>query len=485
MNNYESINNEDNIEEEPKINIIPEKGWSEKIFRDQIMIHDPALVYENISKDGSIKGAEQYIIRSFVLPGSEAIMVKDEKTNSFTLPLSKYYSEIGIGPKNFDFIEISEKYDSVLEEYLENINDIDDIEPLSITGQSKKTQYLIEKLAKRIGNPKKSLEENVYIIKKKMNIPLLRSGNVEPERGLKGQILTALANDDITLRKKLQKEGLKSINLEYLIWNKDNDIELDKLNKLIKKRGSVYVKTTGLASGVGVESFNNIDDIISFIADTKKKFGDKVNFIITEDISNIIKKESSLQFNIDNDGKITILGLTENIVENNEHQGNIVTSNLDNDINNIDLKSYNELIKYLEILSKDFKFNGYGGLDLAITSEGVKLLEVNARYTGATYPLAVLDQLRVLTGKDNLTVMSINTLKPKIKINNFNELEKIFGNVLLTKEKIEDGEINGVIPTLVSTLPEKMGIIIVGENKNEVKDILNIVKEKNRYIRRK
>ncbi len=254
---------------------------------------------------------------------------------------------------------------------------------------------------------------------------------------------------------------------------------------LYKKQ--VFVKESNLASGAGVHNFRlgsneDLEEFKNFIFKLEQE-NKNLSQIIVEEGAELGEDsfEGSAQFFVDFDGQVSFLGLTKQIIKDKEHQGNIISYDRDffeSNISDEQIRVFGDFVKYL---SDKSGYRGYMSLDFIVDKNGVpKLLEANARITGATASLALCAALQITNPKSKVYLASINTveLDPERKLS-FDELL-----VVLKKEGLlfdfEKGR--GLVPSLIA-LPEKIGFIAIDmsdeENKEEsVKKLLETVKSK-------
>ncbi len=275
---------------------------------------------------------------------------------------------------------------------------------------------------------------------------------------------------------KFESGNIGRYNLDFTSADKifeslDNGV----VPKWLKGKKRVFVKRADLASGVGVENFDTatdegIEKLKAHLYSLKQKNVDLAEVLVEEGAELDSKsKEGSLQFYVtkDHKGEITVkfLGVTEQIIEDKEHQGNIISFDKKFVKSLISEEDIEQIQKFIVELSKDTGYQGYISVDFIKDKYGApKLLEANARITGATMPLAVATYMQLTNPKETIYVASRNTIeldtKKKIDSEKLLKLLKQH-DLLFTQEKG-----CGLIPALVA-LPEKIGFISVANSKKE------------------
>jgi hypothetical protein len=228
------------------------------------------------------------------------------------------------------------------------------------------------------------------------------------------------------------------------------------------------------ASGDLIHFCKNQEEIDAFISEKRRTRpdGDSLVFIIEEDLRPIKRGERSAQFVVDRDYNVHFIGMTGQIIQRNEkgeqvvHSGNVISSDQNDAVNHLSATDRAALIRVVEYAAKKWRYQGYVGLDLIDTDDGIKILEANARLTGALPPYAILEQLNTKYDK-SLSIVSINTLRPGVPVTTFEDLQKLLGDSLYSP-----GRGRGVIPVLFTTLPEKIGLAAVGENIQDAKMVM-------------
>ena len=283
--------------------------------------------------------------------------------------------------------------------------------------------------------------------------------------------------------------GGKRFNLDFIKASKLFDtFQKEAVPKWLRDKKLVFVKRADLASGAGIKKFSvsdnkGISELKSYFFALRQENIDLANVLVEEAAElGPNSKEGSLQFYImanveddlekdteDNSEKnatdnfvVKYLGITEQIIEGNEHQGNIVSFSkgfADSLISESDIE---KIQAFVLKLAKETGYQGYISLDFIVDKFGApKLLEANARITGATAPLAVATYEQITRLEDSIFVASRNTieLSPGAEIDAKKLLEILReSDLLYTKEKQV-----GLIPALIA-LPEKIGFIAVAKS---------------------
>lgn len=471
---------ENKIEQKGEFYATLESGEVVKNFEEYNMtLYDVAEAYPGVK----VPGIEAYTNRAMVLPVEKVIMPETDKSKMYSEKMIDFYKKNNIGPKEFISLKMNEDetmLDKVFQE-IKNMDDLDDIGRILLFAQSSSTQEKIIELAKRIGDSDKYLIQNVREIKSRLGLPTLRSSDVGSSwEENNGKILGALPNDEIALRPLLEKKGFGKFNMDYLVLDNEclsGDECKERINELISERGAAFIKFSGGASGASIKKVKNFEEVKNFIKENPNGY----KYVLTEDITEILKENKTAQFYIDKDGDISFEGFTKQLVDEETgtiHQGNVMSTVKNDPINKIDKKDFNDLTSAIGSITKDMK-NTHIGIDLFDTIEGPKIIEINGRMTGAIQPVVLMDQVRMKTGIEELYTFSMNTFKPGVEIDDFDKLTELIGHLMYDENDFIDGEIDaGVIPTLVDTLPEKMGMIIIGKSKDAVRSLSEKLLEK-------
>jgi hypothetical protein len=394
--------------------------------------------------------------------------------------------DIGIGPKEVRFVPTPPGtllIDAAWNDLAKRGETQDSIQ-LSLFGQSSETQRLfleqIRAASEEYGIPTRREQFTIRELKKSVGIhPTLRlAGTTE-----------GMANNKLFLRlmmeRRLQqrRDDPSSLNIDFVPVPQGQDVQQPiweaAVKKLLEKNGkhSVIVKATNSASGDALDFFSNLRDVQEFIMRHRRGNPD-IQFVVEEDCRREKEEEMSAQFLVKSNGEVVYLGATQNLVKKNErghevvHQGNIIAGDPNHRINtklNRHIERLKQIVEYFAKLG----YRGYIGLDLLVLKSGaIKVLEGNARITGATYPLLILEQIAKQKGTRDFVVFATNTITPmgSDRPRTFKELKEKLDGLMY-----EPGNKAGVIPVLVSTLPEKFGAAIVAPDTGQAIQILEMV----------
>jgi len=438
-------------------------------FGNKIIIHGVQDAYPDLS---DVEGIEEYVTRSLVLPG-KVIYVADTQQKEVEI-LLKYYTSLGIGPYTHGgevrFVHLGDTT-SFTEAALADMRSRGETETeaISLFGQSRVTQQALVTEAGHLhgdAHPKA-----MYEAKHSLGLATIRSADVE-----KG-----FANDKGLMRAILEDIGATHIAVPYMRYSDSSPLEKrrseNKIIEMAQKYRGLYVKTVNGASGEGIKECTGdaiAKCVLSFIEDESQKNPD-TQFVIEQSLKDIAiyndgsMKERSAQYIINDDGSIHYLGMTLQNIKHNVHQGNSMSTVPTDAINNLQPQEIQDMNMLVEYLSKKFNYRGYLSIDLVDTKEGLKALEVNARITGATGPMAVLSQLQIQNPERGWGIISKNTIQPDTSLNitSLESLGETVANQIYTTERGR-----GIIPTLVTTLPEKLGVIAVGYDEADAKLVL-------------
>ncbi len=470
MKNKFSIERMSNVE--VRDNVIPERGSIVERFRDKTVITEPLLHYPDLQK--TVKGVVYYSDRSLILPSKRTIVARTDKTEHFAQPLMQYYTDNCIGARNYDVVDTSTNK-STLETVLATVKTKEELmgyAPLLLFAQSPESQEIFERIAENI-YPELPKGKGVFKVKNILGLPILRSTDVSG--GWKSdteQFVGNVMNDDVMLRRFLLKK-YPELTMPARIIMREN-INKRSIDNFFAQNSAGYIKYSGSASGSGIKRVQSYNDVRDFILNHHNVPA----FVLTADISQQCLMNMTVQFYIDHDGIAHGEGVTQQIVDRatgTTHQGNLISSDSLDAVNSIDNNQLGRLRCAIQELAGRAR-DTHIGVDVFRTDDGLKVIEINGRMTGAIHPIALMDQLRVLTNdRRPITVLSINTVQPQRIYNSFSELQSDFGEYLFSLKKFHSDGHGGIVPTLVQTLPEKMGAAIVGKNIDDVKEMAQVL----------
>jgi len=434
----------------PKITITPDKNKILEIFSEKVMIQEPMRSYSAF-----FDGLDLYSFNSLLYPVDIAVINKYNKfSNRDINDFYEYYQSFGFAPKKIIEFKTT-KTRMLFEKYVRKSLASKKIRKLIVSSQGSYVQNFILKVSK--------INKN---IREELGLGKFEAAAIDTEYDSSGKIISGFVNNDIWLREVLTDLGLDRINLDYIILDNFKNQKED-IKKLLLKRGSVVVKTIGFAAGIGIKKAKTIDEILHFVIEMKKKYGKALRFIITEDISSIIIEERSFQIFINHNSKINFLAVSKNLVRNNSNFGNVINTSPEDELNNIEFDDFiqvESLAKYIARIG----YVGYISFDMAFTTEGYKIFEINGRMGGCSPLIGVLPAMKEKIGSEISLV--INTVQLNQKKNNFD-----FWLVLLRLGKIALSEKNkrGVIVTNPAVLPQKVTLIAVSESEDESLELIN------------
>ncbi|MBW7954731.1 ATP-grasp domain-containing protein [Candidatus Gracilibacteria bacterium] len=284
----------------------------------------------------------------FVCTYDQRILPMIENTNIvFSKPFSKdylkYLNDFGLGINNNIFLIDNNKNYTLGENILLSKELIENIKKHNF-------KYLIPFF----------VDENMEKLSNILGIPLLVSKEIFEK-----------ANNKLML-----KEFLISNNLPTLPGEITGDLEIILSYFNSKKR---YL----FKDPLGVSGYGFWDNKVNTIDELKTNFKNK-KLIIEEFIEKI--GSPSVQFFINKENnKSIIFGITDQILEDGKvYLGNTSPSiYLNGSVGDELIKQSKEIIKYISSLG----YVGFGGIDFIIDNKkNIFATEVNARFTGATYP---------------------------------------------------------------------------------------------------
>ncbi len=319
--------------------------------------------------------------------------------------------------------------------------------------------------------------------------------NVKSQQGLPTINAVEAVNNKLLLRAFMRKYGYDMFNVDFFIVTENDEVNNNNFfgtqekvaERLDAKAGEFFlqVKDVSAASGEGQFICNNWEDANKKITEYKIKHPGAI-FMVEERVGIDVFKvegpivegkeaEGSAQFGISEDENgepmVDFFGLTKQYVIKNAHQGNGITYDKNAEHNQLlDEEQITMMKKLIFDIAKKLKYKGYIGIDFAKTKDGrIVIFEANARVTGSTYPLAVLNQLILSGASENTAVVSRNTIKPNREFKNIAELNKfLLDSGLLYNNATK----TGVIPTMTTDLKNKVGVICVGGNLNQAEELL-------------
>lgn len=458
-----------------------------KFFERKAVVHDVGTTYPDLE----VEGIEHYATRSLLVPGQAVYL--DAKSKGMVGGLQEYYRSIGIGPQEVRYVTVGEGQ-TLTEQAMKDLveRSVDDLPQVSFFGQSQEVQEGL------LAGMNVDGSDNAKIIeaKQKLGLPPILVSDVDKSP----------LNSKSWVRGLLDLHAdLHSLNVAHVRVPADQNLREpsfeSEVDRVLQQRGSVYVKRVNAASGEGLCQAVNVQDAISFIEAERKQYPE-ASFVIEEDLTKEKERERSAQFLIDEGSEgiplVRFLGMTENIVKGKSHQGNLITTDLNDSVNKISPeqeRSLGEIASYMA----DCGYRGYLSLDL-IELKGdeprpLKVLEANVRITGATYPLLVRQQLldAGLIEENKTTVLrSCNTIKVDVTqhpdVKTFEALEGVLKEKgwLYTRENER-----GVIPTLIALdgeprqkkdgsmmeAPHKFGIVTVAHSAQEAEEVEKTVRD--------
>ena len=304
-------------------------------------------------------------------------------------------------------------------------------------------------------------------LKRDRGLPTLRSSGTTE----------GVANNKLFLRKILADrlgdtgKDPKSINIDFVPVIRDQNIDdqlwENQVNALLSRGGknSVVIKATTWGSGNFIRFCSNLQEVKYFIEEVREQYrieypGMKPDFVVEEDFSAEKDSELSAQFLIENDGGVTFGRAARNIVGDGSAgskfhwRGNVVAGNPNDSINRQIAEHVPQIKKVAEYYAK-LGYRGYLGFDLLHLRSGqIKILEINARITGAMAPLLMLEQLIRRQRTRNIVVGYIEDIEPGVdtEIKNFKQLKVALGDLIY-----DDARGTGIDPHLPQGFRNDLG----------------------------
>lgn len=450
-----------------------EKFGTVRYLEDKAGFHDLEMSYRGLN----LPGISHYILRQLLLPLRTAYFPSYLDQSQITELWKLYKKTFGIGPKQIKFVDCGNDRNSFFKKaIIQEIKRADSKKEkpeISIFTQNELTEEVFLEIAEELYGD---------------SITQTEIDDFKAHLGITNFASSQIANSKIITRRFLTQQGMDDWNPTCFVETGKRSLDIEKFEKLKKvvaeRKGispdevEIIVKAdTDSASGDGVKKVKTYDEGVAFADEWRERKGKyEVNFLFEEVVE---LSEGSAQFIItkDEDGKVVVdfRRLTKQIVnEKGEHQGNMVSANPDSPINKqISVRDINRLKKLFKYYAETYGYIGYGGADLNKTADGRRILfEINARTTGAMYPLAVLEQLLQNGASENTVVLTCSTLKPPQKLQNLKDLLEYLGDEVYNKE---NGE--GYIPTLTTLLAgdekgdRKFGVVIVAQSEKRAEEL--------------
>jgi hypothetical protein len=168
--------------------------------------------------------------------------------------------------------------------------------------------------------------------------------------------------------------------------NSENHLEMKEIiNSYLSKYKTVIIRGTLGEAGMSLYKTegNDISNLYRQIADS----GEKV--VIIEPFLNVASSPND-QWVIGRDGKITSLGLRDQICERGMvHIGTLKGSKMSSDIFNYITETSLKIVNNMA----EFGYMGVVGIDYIVSDEGIFPIENNARFNGSSYVSMIVDNI--------------------------------------------------------------------------------------------
>ncbi len=211
------------------------------------------------------------------------------------------------------------------------------------------------------------------------------------------------------------------------------------------------------ASGVGVELYDLSYQLEAF---AERIANNPQNLLIEEALD--IDYEISMQIHVTDSKEVLYLGLTEQRIENNAHTGNLISFEKSFENKRIDDREKRKVLKIVEYIAQKTGYKGYLSVDIARTNEGtLKILEINARFGGASAPLMLLRRLAKPGRPTYVEYSQFGVKNP----NPGHILGYIGPRLLSFKNNV------GIFPLMVSQEASKVGMLFAHTSEDMVKGL--------------
>lgn len=384
----------------------------------------------------------------------------------------EFLRDIGIGPKEVLYLDIPEG-GTLLDAGHANLRPTNPNASLLIHGHSENTRRAFSEAAPHILSPEAT--ERDLRQKLGLHTTYKTGGTNQPgnSKALLRRMLERSSARNMKFGQDLSRFGIDFVHIPKSL--PDTADWSTAVEALLNKRGSVIVKATNSASGDRIGFFSSFAAILSFVNDARKTLPD-IEFVVEEDLRSERSREMSAQYLIGDDGVPQFLSFTENIVQPTGPNGapaawgNALTPDPKHSINTILEPHRNSLDLIAQRYSK-LGYRGYMSLDLMLLKDdSLKVLEANLRLTGATAPLVIQEQLLqqgMPTDRLLLSTNSIHLIQDAATPLTFLDLQTRLDSLLYDSQTH-----TGVIPVLVSTLPDKVGLVVVARDLEGARNIL-------------
>ncbi len=236
----------------------------------------------------------------------------------------------------------------------------------------------------------------------------------------------------------------------------------ERINQSFGKRVIVKPFLSG-ASGIGVASYDLSFELEAF---AKRLSDNPENLIIEEALD--IEREISMQIYITDIGEVLYLGLTEQRIDDNSHTGNLLSFEKTFEARRITKRQKEKVLRFAKYVAQKTGYNGYMSIDLVRTKQdSLKILEINARFGGASAPLMLLRKISSQKAPSYIEYRQF-----QIPDANPDKVLQVIGGKLLTNKNN-----TGALPIMISERSGKVGILTAHTTEHFAEMLMKKVQE--------
>lgn len=205
--------------------------------------------------------------------------------------------------------------------------------------------------------------------------------------------LTLKYNDKASFKTICRQLGITVVEgnlFEMYPENSENCLEMKEvINNYLSKHKTVIIR--GTLGEAGMSLYKTQGNDISILYRQIANSGEKV--VIIEPFLNVISSPTD-QWVIERDGKITPLGMRDQICERGMvHIGTLKGEKISPDVLNYIAKTSVKIVNNMA----EFGYRGVAGIDYIVSDDDIFPVENNARFNGSTYVSMIVDNIEKLT----------------------------------------------------------------------------------------
>jgi biotin carboxylase len=273
-------------------------------------------------------------------------------------------------------------------------------------------------------------------------------------------------NDKASFKTLCRRLGIPVVEgnlFEMYPENSENRLEMKEIiNSYLSKYKTVIIRGTLGEAGMSLYKTegNDISDLYRQIANSGEKM------LIIEPFLNVVSSPND-QWVIGRDGKITHLGMREQICE----RGMVHVATLKGEKTSPDVLNYiaETSVKIVNNMAES-GYRGVVGIDYIVSEEGIFPIENNARFNGSSYVSMIVDNIEKLKSP----IPYWKFIKIKTAACTFPALTERIKPVLYNNNKL-----NSVFPFDCDELPEtgNFAVILLARNLDQILYLEKSLKE--------